>query len=253
MGAFDLFSDFPLRRPPPTSFPELVSGLGAFVKYLAEVIVTEGVVPGLAAQAPDGPFVRALNQTGEGQPLPDDCRYLAVTANFDPEAASASGAQPTGLATSFLGKLADGLVDRLMHEVNDLVVNTESMKQIDPLAGEFIDASLDFGDSPVVYHTVYFAQAGVAQQLRGWLMDDHAREGFIERHGLLRPPSPRSAFTRVRFHESEGRHRAPQPTTPVAAIGRRSARGRRLRSAPAPIAVPRDPTPKRSAPLQASI
>ena len=245
MGAFGLLQRLPAAAPTAHILSELVSGLGAFVKYLAEVIVTEAVVPGLAAQAPDGPFVRALNETGEGQPLPDDCRYLAVTANFDPEAASASGAQPTGLATSFLGTLADGLVDRLMHEANDLVVNTGSMKQIDPLAGEFIDASLDFGDSPVVYHTVYFAQAGVAQQLRGWLMDDHAREGFIERHGLLSVrPSPRSAFTRVRFHESEGRHRAPQPTTPVAAIGRRSARGRRLRSAPAPIAVPPRPNAK---------
>ena len=86
------------------------------------------------------------------------------------------------------------------------------MKQIDPKAGEFIDASLDFGDSPVVYHTVYFAQTGVAQQLRGWLMDEHAREGFIERHGVLSVrPSPQSPFTTVRFHENEGRRPAPQP------------------------------------------
>lgn len=224
MGAFGLLQRLPAAAPTAHILSELISGLGAFVKYLAEVIITEAVVPGLAAQSPNGPFVRALNETGDGQPLPEDCRYLAVTSNFDPEAASASGAQPTGLASSFLGKLVDGLIDRLMHESNDLVVNTESMKEIDPAAGDFIDASLDFGDSPVVYHTVYFAQAGVAQQLRGWLMDDHAREGFIERQGLLSVrPSPQSAFTRIRFHESEGRHRAPQPTARAAATARRTA------------------------------
>ena len=93
MGAFGLLQRLPAAAPTAHILSELVSGLGAFVKYLAEVIVTEAVVPGLTAQAPDGPFVRALNETGEGQPLPDHCRYLAVTANFDPEAAFASGAQ----------------------------------------------------------------------------------------------------------------------------------------------------------------
>jgi bacillolysin/neutral peptidase B len=243
MGAFALMQRLPAAAPTAFILAEIVSGLGAFVKYLAEVVVTEAVVPGLAAQAPNSPFVRALNETGPGQPLPNDCRYLAVTSNFDPRAAAGDGAQPTGLAASFLGKLADGVVDRLMHEANDLVVNTGSMKQIDPGAGEFIDASLDFGDSPMVYHTVYFAQAGVAQQLRGWLMDDHAREGFIERHGLLSVrPSPTSAFTRVRFHETEGRRRAPQPVSRAASTSHRGARKRRIGAAArteATVAAPR--------------
>ena len=243
MGAFGLLQRLPAAAPTANILSEIVSGLGAFVKYLAEVVITDAEVPGLAAQAPNGPFVRALNETGDGQPLPDDCRYLAVTSNFDPKAAAADGAQPTGLAASFLGRLTDGLVDRLMDEApNDLVVNTGSMTEIDPDAGDFIDASLDFTESPVVYHTVYFAQAGVAQQLRGWLMDDQAREGFIERHGLLSiRPSPRSAFTRIRFHESEGRHRAPQPEAPSAA--RSGARKRPMGATPLGGAARRAPQP----------
>ena len=228
LGAFTLMKTLPGLAPTATILAGIVSGLGAFVKYLADVVVTEAVVPGLAAQAPDGRFIRALNEGGEGQPVPESCRYLAVTANFDPKAANRSGAQPTGLAASFLGTLANGLVDRLMNEANDLVVNPASMKTIDPLAGDFIDASLDFGNSPIVYHTVYFAQGGVAQQLRGWLMDEHARAGLIERKGLLTVrPSPRSPFARVRFHESDGRRRA----EPASVAGAR--RGRRSPAAPA--------------------
>ncbi len=238
MGTFALLQLLPAASPTAHILSEIVSGLGAFVKYLAEVVITEAVVPGLAAQGPKGEFVRALNETGPNQPLPDDCRYLAVTSNFDPRAAAA-GAQPTGLAASFLGKLADGVVDELMQEDNDLVVNTGSMKQIDPEAGDFIDASLDFGDSPVVYHTVYFAQAGVAQQLRGWLMDDAAREGFIERRGVLSVrPSPRSPFTRVRFHESDGRHAAATPVPPsVSPARRRAPKGRKRAAAPEQLTV----------------
>jgi hypothetical protein len=107
------------------------------------------------------------------------------------------------------------------------------MKQIDPTVGEFIDASLDFGDSPAVDHTVYFAQAGVAQQLRGWLMDEQAREGFVERHGLLSVrPSPESGFTTVRFHENEGRRPVPQPEMRARSMSRRAARSRRAGSDP---------------------
>jgi bacillolysin/neutral peptidase B len=206
-GAFNLLRLFPQTAAVGRIFSELISGLGALVKYLADVIVTEKRVPGLAAQAPSSDFIRALNETGPGQPLPASCRYLAVTSNFDPEAALA-GTKPTGLAGSFLGRLADGLVDRLMRETNDLVVNNGSMKVIDPGAGDFIDAALDFGNSPVVYHTVYFAQPQVAQQLRAWLLDENAREGLVARRGALRvSPSPRSPFTRVQYHVQDGPRR----------------------------------------------
>ena len=86
------------------------------------------------------------------------------------------------------------------------------MKQIDPEAGTFIDAALDFGNSATVYHTVYFAQPQVAVQLRAWLLDETARQGLSARPGLLTvQPSSRSPFTRVRYHESRGsaRHRLP--------------------------------------------
>ena len=241
MGAFTVLQLLPAAAPTAHILSELVSGLGAFVKYLAEVIVTEAVVPGLAAQEPNGQFVRALNETGPNQPLPDDCRYLAVTSNFDPRAAIA-GTEPTGLAASFLGKLANGVIDQLMREPNDLVVNTGSMKQIDPEAGDFIDASLDFGDSPVVYHTVYFAQAGVAQQLRGWLMDDAAREGFIERRGLLSVrPAPSSPFTQIRFHENDGR----RPADPAPLPASPARRGARKRSTSAAVRVDLTPAASR--------
>lgn len=147
----------------------LLSGLAALVKLLADVVITDGAVPGLSAMQPKGAFVRALNASGPGQPLPASSRYLAVTSNFDARAALASP-QPTGLGQPFLLRLADGLVDGLLGEPNDLVVNSAAMTVIDPQAGDFIDARLDFEASSLVYHTVYFAQPQVAQQLRAWLL-----------------------------------------------------------------------------------
>jgi hypothetical protein len=188
-GVFTLLSVLPQAAAAGRIFSGLISGLGAFVKFLGDTIVTEKTIPGLAAQEPKGEFVRVLNEIGPGQPIPNSCRYLAVTSNFDPKAAQSSG-KPTGLAASFLGRLANGLVDKLMkNETNDLVVNTASMKNIDPEAGSFIDAALDFGDSSVVYHTVYFIQPRVAQQLRGWLLDDTAREGVAARRKPRVAPS----------------------------------------------------------------
>jgi len=222
-GAFNLLQAVPGATVPAKIFAEIISGLGAFVKYLANVIVTERAVPGLAAQERNGEFVKALNAVGAGQPLPDDCRYLAVTSNFDPKAA-VDGTKPTGLAASFLGRLANGFIDQLFGDENDLVVDDASMKQIDTDAGVFIDAALDFGNSATVYHTVYFGQPQVASQLRAWLLDDTARRGLAARAGLLTvQPSSRSPFTRVRYHEANApsRRRAPSADAPAAAKGRR--------------------------------
>ena len=73
---------------------------------------------------------------------------------------------------------------RLFGEENDLVVDDVSMKQIDPGSGVLIDAALDFGNSPNVYHTVYFAQPQVALQLRAWLLDDTARRRTVGPSGV---------------------------------------------------------------------
>lgn len=202
VGAFALLGTIPGGAAPAAVLAEIISGLGALVKYLADVVVTDRAVPGLAAQEPNGEFIRTLNATGVGQPLPDTTYYLAITSNFDPKAAVA-GTKPTGLAASFLGRLANGFLDQLFGEDNDLVVNDPSMKRIDPDAGSFIEAALDFGNSPIVYHTVYFAQQQVAQQLRAWLLDEKAREGLATRPGLLTvQPSTHTPFTRIRYHQA---------------------------------------------------
>ncbi|HKP55739.1 MAG TPA: M4 family metallopeptidase [Polyangiales bacterium] len=224
-GALRLLGAAPQATGVSLVFRGLIAGLGALVKALADVVISEKAVPGLAAQQPSGDFVRVLNQSDPSQPQPSNTRYLAITSNFDADGAIARGTS-TGLPQAFLLRLADGLVDKLMGEPNDLVVNTPSMKRIDPAAGKFIDASLDFDHSQVIYHTVYFAQPEVAQCLTGWLLDESARRGLIERRGLLTvSPSPRAPFTRVRYHAAEQTRSASQQTAGIEP-GRPKRRGR---------------------------
>jgi bacillolysin len=222
-GALQLIGALPQATGVALMFDGLIAGIGTLVKVLADVVIAEKTVPGLAAQQTDGDFIRALNAFDATQPQPGNTRYLAITSNFDAKGAL-TGNKKAGLPKAFLLRLADGLVDGLMREPNDLVVNTSSMKQIDPEAGDYIDAALDFTDSDMVYHTVYFAQAKVAQQLHAWLLDEAARRGLFERTGLLVVrPSPRAPFTRVRYHVSGGpRHgKDAQPRTAAAAKPRR--------------------------------
>ena len=65
-GAFSLLQLIPGAAAPARIFAEIISGLGAFVKYLANVIVTERAVPGLAAQERNGDFVKKLNEVRRG-------------------------------------------------------------------------------------------------------------------------------------------------------------------------------------------
>lgn len=144
---------------------ELLQSVGALAKVLAEEAITEGAVPGLAAMQPEGAFIRELNQTQPGQPTAVHSRYYAITSEFQAKLALASLKE---LPRQLLLALADGAMDRLMAEANDLVVDTESMTKVDPGTGTFIKDTLAFGTNGTVYHTNYFLQPQVANALARW-------------------------------------------------------------------------------------
>ncbi|HEY0972602.1 MAG TPA: hypothetical protein VGE02_16660, partial [Gemmatimonadales bacterium] len=149
-------------------FGEIISGVGALVKYLATHAVDEGGVPGLAAMKPGGKFVTELNGSGDGEPTPDDTHYCVVTSEFEPSLAADDVAR-TGIAPRLMKRLADGFMDRLMGEANDLVVHVDSMSAIDRGRGDFVKELFDFGPNGVVFHTTYFSQPRTVEALTGWL------------------------------------------------------------------------------------
>ena len=136
--------------------------LGRFVQLFSQVAIGERKLPGLAAMEPGGDVVAALNTATTPNPA---VAYHAITSSFEPGLTLARGL--TAEATRFL---ADRITDRLMKEPNDLVVNTASMTEFgsrqELLAA---DATLALGDTANVYHTIYFADEGVAGQISGWL------------------------------------------------------------------------------------
>jgi hypothetical protein len=144
----------------------LLKGVGPFVKYL--VSVTERQIPGLAAMEPDGPFIKRINQTQPGQPVPGTPWYV-VSSDFDAKLFD-NQHEPPELPAELVAKLADGLADRLIGTRNDIVVDTASMGSVDlPSGGGFIKDSLDFGTNGVVYHLNYFIQPKVCTALMDWL------------------------------------------------------------------------------------
>lgn len=145
-----------------------IRGLGVFVKVMASTAVEDGAVPGIAAMDPGGDFVREINGEQPGQPTPQQAYYCAVTSQFDTRAA-ADTADPFVTPPSLLLKLADRAADALQGEPNDLVVDVDSMTQIDVAAGRYVRERLDYGSNGVVHHCNYFAQPQTAQALAGWL------------------------------------------------------------------------------------
>jgi hypothetical protein len=145
---------------------EIIQTIGAFAKFLAADAVTRGGIPGLAAMDPDGKFVGELNKTQPGQMTATDSQFYAILSEFSPRLAAQNAKE---LPRQLILALANGLVDRLMGEANDLVVNTASMTSIDPAAGSFIKDKLDFGANGVTYHTNYFLQPQTANALTRWL------------------------------------------------------------------------------------
>ena len=145
-----------------------INAIVALVKYLVHQIFDEKMIPGLAALVPDGEFIRDLNEIQDSQPKPEDIEYYAITADFDLDRQDSS---QTGLSDNLIFWLRDIGMDRLMeNEPNDLMLNVPSMTYIDPAGGNYIDDKLDFGITPVVYHSNYFLQDQTATKIKEWLI-----------------------------------------------------------------------------------
>jgi hypothetical protein len=149
-----------------TIVSRVVQGVGVLVKVLVDGTIAADGVPGLAAMEPDGAFVTKINRTQPGQPDPAHSRYYVASSDFEIDG---PGEPTSELPGRLVRMLQDGFMDALMKEPNDLVVNVSSMGAIDPDAGMFVDARMDFGTNRTVYHNNYFAQPAMVDHLRGWL------------------------------------------------------------------------------------
>ena len=147
---------------------EAIRGVGAFVKALAVAALDDNKVPGLEAMDPAGAFVRQLNDLQAGQPQPEGSFYCVMTSNFDPATAQRNGSTPE-FPPAWWMRLGQKPVDELMGRENDLVVDVDSMSEIDTSVGDFIKDRFDFGTNGAVYHTNYFLQKGTSIELTDWL------------------------------------------------------------------------------------
>jgi hypothetical protein len=147
---------------------EAIRGVGGLVKVLANVVVDDNAIPGLAAMNPAGAFVKDLNKAQPGQPAAADVWYGAITSNFDPDKAAANG-NSNEIPPGLLLKLADKGADALAGKPNDLVVHVEAMTQIDPDAGSYVREKLDYGTNGTVHHCRYFHEPDTADALGRWL------------------------------------------------------------------------------------
>lgn len=145
-----------------------LKGVGALVKYLAGYAVDGGEIPGLAAMEPGGDFLAGLNRPQPGQPGPARA-WFAVISDFH-ATGDAPGQPPPEFPAALAHWLAEGVVDDILDQANDLVVDTASMTLVDGRPFTFFRDGVDFGSNPTVYHLNYFLQDEVAHALIAWLI-----------------------------------------------------------------------------------
>ncbi|ACN13866.1 conserved hypothetical protein [Desulforapulum autotrophicum HRM2] len=180
-GASRLLGKLPNAKLPMVIFRQSVKTIGSLVKYMAQDAVQDNAVPGLSAMEPGGQFVTAINTRPLTRTRPGASSYYAIGSDFEPDKATYRGE----LGKRLVIKVADGLVDRLMGEANDLVVDTDSMFVIDPVCSAKLLEKLPFGKNGEIYHTVYFSQPQVARQCSQWL-------GLIQTNRAVAKNAPRS-------------------------------------------------------------
>lgn len=164
-GASRLLGKIPNAKLPMLIFRQAVKTIGSLVKYMAQDAVADNAVPGLSAMEPEGRFVTAINNMPSSRIRPGASSYYAIGSNFEPDRSTYSGELGKRLAI----KVADGFVDKLMGEANDLVVDTDSMFVVDPVPSAKLLEKLPFGENGEIYHTVYFIQPQVVRQCLCWL------------------------------------------------------------------------------------
>jgi hypothetical protein len=145
-----------------TILKESLQALAILVKAIVAEAADEVRVPGLGAMVPGGAFITALNVSTPARPT--SAAYYAVSSNFE----VGPVATPTSLPAKLVSRLADGLVDRLMGEDNDLVVNVASMTAVD--SPDLIRGAFKLDDDPRTHHCAYFVNEPVVRSLRHWLL-----------------------------------------------------------------------------------
>ena len=164
-GAARLLGKLPNAKLPMEIFAQAVKAIGSLVKYMAQDAVEDNAVPGISAMAPLGSFIKALNAIPTVRTRSGASSYYAIGSDFEPDRNTYNGELGKRLAI----KVADGLIDRLMGEANDLVVDTDSMFVVDPVPSAKLVEKLPFGENGEIYHTVYFIQPQVVRQCAYWL------------------------------------------------------------------------------------
>ena len=169
----------------------LLQGLAKLVQAMASAAIDEKQAVGLAAMDPDGDFVTNINKVQPDQPAPGVIDYYAITSNFEPRFEDDEQTLPAKL----LRAVADGAADKLFREENDLVVNVDSMKAIDPHVEGFVTDALELGTNPRVYHTNYFHQKEVTEALGGWLKVNDPTVPWLQGVGSWRQQVPAHKVT----------------------------------------------------------
>ena len=156
-------------NPLPIILPEMMQGLSALVKYLSHHAIDENAVPGLGAMSPGSAFIHQLDDIQAPIPALQEVKYYAITSEFQAHLWGAGDPEP--LPRRLLEWLADGFLDQLMGEDNDLVVNTKSMTEIYHEMPQQLEQKYEFGPTSRVYHLNYFVQPEVTGHLVSWLVN----------------------------------------------------------------------------------
>ena len=180
-GASRLLALHPASRMAGVILSQGIRIIGSLVKYMAKDIVADNAVPGLASMCPKGSFVNAINEVTAGRIRPGARHYYAIGSDFEPGPDTSAGKLGKRMAL----KVADGVVDRMMGEKNDLVVNRSSMFFVDPVPSAVLMEKMQFDQNGEIYHTVYFHQPQVSRQCADWL-------GLSPAKNVLRREAPRS-------------------------------------------------------------
>ncbi|MGV9670844.1 esterase/lipase family protein [Gordonia sp. NPDC003504] len=140
------------------------------IAEMIKAVVSAGdsrpAIPGLAAMAPDSPYLAELNSPSAST----GAKLFSITTDFEPHQADPPFSGPELALWTALDTLADAaFTSRDVGETNDLAVGVRSMSMVDntPLPETF-----HLPPITGINHLRYFTDADVVARLRSWLEPD---------------------------------------------------------------------------------